>query len=109
MATIDDFKKLEVRIGRIAKVSEIEGAKSPVYRLSVQFGGEIGERTIVAGIRGAYTPEMLMEKKIACILNLEPKSVAGVVSEGMLLAADGENGPVLIVPDGDAEEGSLVR
>ena len=108
MVSIDEFKNIDIRIGKILEVKDHELARKPMYILRIDFGAEIGERTIVAGIRDRYTKEELLGKKIACIVNLEPRSVAGVISNGMVLA--GEDGAILsvLVPDRDMAPGSKV-
>ena len=107
----DEFRNADIRIGRIVDVKVHEGARKPMYVLSVDLGREIGTRTIVAGIRDFYAPEELLNKKVACLVNLEPKSIAGVVSSGMVLAADSGGRVSLLVPDraADTDEGSRVR
>jgi export-related chaperone CsaA len=108
MVTIEEFKNIDIRIGKILEVRDHELARKPMYIMRVDFGLEIGERTIVAGIRDRYTKEELVGKKLAFIVNLEPRSVAGVVSNGMVLA--GESGELLsvLVPDRDLPPGSKV-
>jgi methionine--tRNA ligase beta chain len=108
MVTIDEFKNIDIRIGKVLEVNDHELAKKPMYVLKIDFGAEIGERTIVAGIRDRYSKEELLGKKIACVVNLEPRSVAGVLSNGMVLA--GEDGEMLsvLVPDRDMAPGSKV-
>lgn len=108
MVGIDTFSALDIRIGRIVAADDHEGARKPMYRLTVYLGEELGSRTIVAGIRGRYTKEDLVNKKIACIVNLEPKAIAGIESQGMILAA-GDEEIALLVPDRDVPEGSRVR
>jgi methionine--tRNA ligase beta chain len=109
MVTIDEFKNIDIRVGKILEASVHEKARNPMYVLRIDFGGEIGERTIVAGIRDRYTKEELEGRKIACVVNLEPKSVAGVVSNGMILAAESGETLSLLVPDRDIEQGSRVH
>ncbi|MDE1874402.1 MAG: tRNA-binding protein [Candidatus Micrarchaeota archaeon] len=110
MVTIDEFKNIEIRIGKILEASIHEKARNPMYVLRIDFGGEIGERTIVAGIRDKYAKEELEGKKVACVVNLEPKSVAGVLSNGMILAAESNDGALsLLVPDREIEQGSRVH
>jgi tRNA-binding protein len=109
MASIDDFLKLDIRVGRVTYVGSVEKARKPVYKLTVDFGTEIGSRTIVAGIKEHYAAEELVGKEVACIVNLEPKSVAGVLSEGMVLAAEDQNSVALLVPFKEVEAGSKVR
>ena len=110
MVTIDEFKNIDIRVGKILEASVHEKARNPMYVLRNDFGSEIGERMIVAGIRDKYTREELEGKKIACIVNLEPKGVAGVMSNGMILAAESEDGKLaLLTPDRDIEQGSRVH
>ena len=108
---LGDFGSVDLRIGRVVDVKVHEGARKPMYVLSVDFGKEIGTRTIVAGIRDFYGPEELLNKKIVCLVNLEPKTIAGVPSCGMVLAADSGGKVSLLVPDrsSETEEGSRVR
>lgn len=109
MATIEDFSRIDLRVGKIVGVEEIEKARGPLYRLSVDLGGELGTRTIVAGIKNQYTKDLLMDKKIVCIVNLDPKTVAGVESQGMLLAAGEGEAIAILVPDKEIAEGSKVH
>jgi methionine--tRNA ligase beta chain len=107
----EEFGRADIRVGRITEARIHEGARKPMYVLSVDLGRELGARTIVAGIREFYSPEELIGKKIACLVNLEPKQIAGVVSNGMVLAAESGGRVSLLVPDRSAEieEGSRVR
>lgn len=110
MVSIEEFKNIDIRIGKILEAKIHEAARNPMYILRIDFGNEIGERTVVAGIRERYTPEELEGKKIACVVNLDPKSVAGVVSSGMILAAEDADGALaLMVPDREIEQGSRVH
>ena len=109
MVDIEAFSAFDIRIGRILSVEDHEKARKPMYKLTIDFGSEIGIRTIVAGIKSDYSKEELIDKKIACIVNLDPKIIAGVELQGMLLAA-GETGSIaILVPDKSAEEGSKVH
>ncbi len=109
MVDIETFSTLDIRIGRIVGIEEHEKARKPMYKLTVDFGAEIGLRTIVAGIRGDYEKETLKDKKVACIVNLEPKMIAGVESQGMLLAAGDTGNVAVLVPDKDIEPGARVH
>jgi len=110
VATIDDFAKLELRVGRVINVEDVEGARKPVYKLTIDFGAELGTRTIVAGIKMSYTKEQLLNKKIVCIVNLDPKKIANVESQGMILASgDSFDSISLLIPDRDPAEGSMIK
>lgn len=109
MVSIEDFSRLDIRVGRIGNVEEIEKAKRPMYKLTIDFGGEVGTRTIVAGIKNFYSREDLINRQVVCIVNLEPKSVAGVESRGMILAAEDENGIAVLVPQKELANGSRVH
>jgi len=85
-AAQDLFTKLNLRCALIEDVRDIEGADK-LYELSVNLGG-LGKRTLVAGIKKIYKKEELKGKKIALIANLEPATICGVKSEGMILAAE---------------------
>jgi methionyl-tRNA synthetase len=103
--SIDEFKRLDLRVARVKSASLIPGAKK-LLRLEIDIGGE--ERQIVAGIAEHYAPESLIGKSIVVVTNLEPAKIRGVESQGMLLAAtDGER-VILIVPEKDASPGSKI-
>jgi methionine--tRNA ligase beta chain len=95
MITYDDFKKIDLRVGTIKEAVKVEGSDKLV-KLSVDLGPEIGIRTIVAGIGKKYSPDILIGRQIVVIVNLEPRSLMGVESQGMLLAASGAEGPILL-------------
>lgn len=86
--TFDGFKKIEMRVGEIKEVDEVEGADR-IFKLKVDIGGE--ERELIAGIKLHYQKESLLGKKIIVLVNLEPKTIKGVQSHGMLLAAAAED------------------
>ena len=102
----EDFKNLDIRIGKISAVEEIPNSKN-LYKLEVDFGAE--KRTAVAGIKKHYSLQALMDKRFAFILNLERKKLMGIESECMLLAADDGVNVAPLKPDKDVIEGSKVR
>lgn len=107
-ASIDDFKKIEMRVGKIASVDDIPAARNPMYRLTVDFGdGEV--KQCVAGIKDRYSKEDLLGKVVVAVVNLQPKSVAGVKSECMILAAYNDNELSLLTPDKQVSLGLSVR
>jgi methionine--tRNA ligase beta chain len=106
MITFEDFKKLEIKIGRILSAKRVEGTDK-LMELLVDIGTE--ERTLAAGIAQSYSSDELTGKLIAVLVNLEPKKMRGITSHGMILAADMEGRPVLLHPDRDVLPGSEVR
>lgn len=106
MASIDDFKKLELVVAQIKEVKEHPNADK-LYVLQVDTGRDV--RQIVAGIRKAYTPEQLLGRKIIVIANLEPAIIRGEVSNGMLLAASDTAATALLMPEKDVALGSIVK
>ncbi len=106
MVTIDDVKKLGLRIGEIVGVEDHPNADK-LYVLKVKLGEE--ERQLVAGIKKYYSPEALLGKKIVVITNLKPAVIRGVESQGMLLAADSGELVSLLTVDKDVPSGSEVR
>ena len=104
--SFDQFKQLDLRVAEIKNCDDIQGADR-LYRLTIDMGEE---RQIVAGIKGHYTKEELIGKKIVVLANLEPRTIRGLTSHGMLLAASdqGKTSIVLITTDKDIPNGSTV-
>ena len=102
-----EFKKLNLRIGKILTVEDIEGLDK-IYKLTVDVGEE-KPRTILAGIKEFLKPQDLEGKNIVVVANLEPKEVRGVLSEGMLLAAEVDGKPILITLESEVEPGTPVH
>ena len=108
MISIEEFKKTELKVGKVLKVEEIEGLDK-LYKLTVDLGEE-KPRTILAGVKQFLKTKDLKNKNIVVVANLEPKEVRGVTSEGMLLAAEDENGkPTLISPTGKVPPGTVIH
>lgn len=106
MASIEDFKKIELVVARIKEVKEHPNADR-LYVLQVDTGKDV--RQIVAGIRKAYTPEQLVNRQIILIANMEPAVIRGETSNGMLLAASNETSMALLMPEKEISVGSIVK
>ncbi len=104
--SFSDWQKLDLRVAKILKAEEIEGADK-LYKLSVDLGKELGKRTLVAGIKPYYKPEELKGKSCVVFTNLEPRKLKGIESQGMLLAAGSkeEDICILISPEKNAKSG----
>lgn len=107
MISIDDFKKIELKVGKVLSAERVEGSEKLV-KLSVDLG-EGTPRQILAGVVAQYPPETLVGREIVVATNLEPRKLMGMESQGMLLAAESEKGPVLLTPDEEVEPGAGIR
>lgn len=109
MITIDDFAKIEMRVGLVEEATNKEGSDK-LIRLVVNFGEEIGKRIIFTGVRPfGYTPEFFIGKKFLFLTNLEYRKMMDEESQGMIMATDGINKPIFLDPGTDAILGSRVR
>jgi len=106
MIPFNDFKKLDIRVGRILDVN-LHPKADKLLVLKIDIGDET--RTIVAGIKNHYEREDLMDKKVIVITNLEQKELRGIKSEGMILAAVKGDKVILLTPDEDIKEGAIVQ
>ncbi len=104
--TLEDFKKLEIRIGRVVGAEKVESTDK-LLKLEVDFGDF--KRQIVAGISQFYKPEDLVGKECPFLLNLEYRRFKGIESQGMLLAVGVDDKAVLLHPDKNVQEGSLIK
>lgn len=104
--TFEDFKKLDIRIGKVLHCEKVENADR-LLKLQVDFGDF--QRQIVSGIALWYKPEDLLEKKFPFIVNLEPRTFKGIESQGMIMAAGRNEGAVLLMPDKEVAPGTIVK
>jgi methionyl-tRNA synthetase len=104
--TPEEFARIDLRVARVEEAAVVDGADR-LLKLTVDLGGE--RRTIFAGIRGAYDPAQLTGRQVVVVANLKPKKLRFGVSEGMALAASGDDGLFLIAPDAGAVAGMKVR
>jgi methionyl-tRNA synthetase len=107
LISIDDFFKVQLKIGKVVVAEEIKKSKK-LLRLEVDLGEE-KPRQIVAGIKEWYKPAELVGKLVCVVANLKPAKLMGYVSEGMLLAAKDEEGLALIVPEKPKKPGTPIK
>jgi methionine--tRNA ligase beta chain len=106
MITFDDFKKLDIRIGKILSAEKVEDTDK-LIKLAIDFDTE--KRQIVAGIAETYQPDQLIGREVPVLMNLEPRNIRGVESQGMILAVSVNGKPFLLHPDRDVPPGSTIR
>ena len=103
----EDFMKMDIRVGKIIAAEKVAKTKK-LMKLTVDTG--IDERTIVSGIAEHYTPEEVIGRQVSVLVNLEPKPLKGIVSQGMILMAENADGTLSFVsPDKEVKTGSEVR
>jgi tRNA-binding protein len=106
--SIDDFEAVDMRIGRVVAVDEFPEARTPAWKLTVDFGAEIGTRRSSAQITH-YSPAELEGSLVVAVVNLPPRRIGPVTSEVLVLGAlDPVRGVVLLAPDSDAALGSRI-
>lgn len=114
MISFNDFKKAELRVAKVLAAERVEGSEK-LLKLRVDLGTDPSadsgraDRQIVAGIGKQYAPEDLVGKQIIIVANLDPRPLMGLESQGMLLAADSADGPVVLVPDSEVFPGALIK
>ncbi|PIR07422.1 methionine--tRNA ligase subunit beta [Candidatus Jorgensenbacteria bacterium CG11_big_fil_rev_8_21_14_0_20_38_23] len=106
MISFEEFQKIDLRVGKIVEAEKVEGADK-LLKLKVDLGTE--KRQLVAGIAKFYQPKDLIGREIVVVVNLEPKTLIGIESQGMLLAANIEGKPVLLKPDEEVPPGTKIR
>ena len=105
--SIDDFAKIDLRVAKIVKAEQVEGADK-LLKLTLDIGA--AERTVFAGIKSAYDPAALEGRLTVMVANLAPRKMKFGLSEGMILAASGEGpGIYLLEPDSGAQPGMKVK
>lgn len=96
MICIEDFDKVDVRVGTVVDVDINKKARKPAYKVTIDFGDELGKKTSSAQITELYSPEDLMGKQVVCCVNLTPMHIGSVKSEVRILGSESEQGVVLL-------------
>lgn len=102
MTTYDDFLKLDIRVGKIVNVENFPEAKKPAYKLTIDFGPEIGTKKSSARLVKNYRKEKLIDKKILGVVNFPVRQIGPFLSEVLTLGVPDKNDEcILIIPDSD--------
>ncbi len=96
MINVEDFDKVEMRVGTVIDVSDNKKSRNPAYVLKIDFGEEIGVKKSSAQITALYKPEDLIGRQVVCCVNLTPMHIGSVKSEVRILGSDSEQGVVLL-------------
>lgn len=113
IVSYEDFKKLDLKVATVIKAERVENSDKLV-RLEIDLGESFDgaqdkKRQIIAGIAKQYPPEKLEGRQIIVIANLEPRKLMSLESQGMLLAADASEGPILLQPEKPAPNGAVIK
>lgn len=104
---IEDFHRVDIRVGRVLAAEPLAGARKPAYALRIDFGPELGVRQSSAQVTVHYTPEALVGTLVLAVVNFPPRRIAGYRSEVLTLGvADASGDVILISPRADAPLGS---
>lgn len=106
--SIEDFKKVDMRVGTIIDASINKGARKPAYKLKIDFGEEIGIKNSSAQITDLYEPEDLIGKRVVAVINFEPVKISQVKSEVLVLGVDTSLGVALLNIDKNVLNGSRI-
>ena len=117
MITIEDFKKVDIRIGKVISAERLDGSDK-LIKFVFDIGGPAsaeatageGRRQIIGGLATAYPdPSVLVGREMPLVLNLEPRKLMGHESQGMIMAADKDGKAVILTPDEEVPPGSVVK
>ena len=109
MINWEDFEKVEMRVGIIVEATDFPEARKPAYKLSIDFGSQIGIRKSSAQITQHYSTEALVGKQIVAVVNFPPKQIGPFISECLVLGAYDENGQVILLqPERTSPNGARI-
>lgn len=105
--TFDDFLNVDIRVGTVLEAAPLEGARKPAIRLVIDFGPGVGQKKSSAQITAHYTPEALIGRQVAAVVNFPPRQIGKFMSEVLTLGfADADGGILLIAPDKPVPNGA---
>ena len=107
MLSFADFEQVDIRVGRVVRVERFPEARKPAYKLTIDFGPELGTKRSSAQLTTRYQPEDLDGRLVLAVVNLGPRQIGPFVSEVLTLGVPDENGAVVLLrPDGDVPLGA---
>ena len=108
MIELDDFDKVEMRVGTVLEVKDNKKSRNPAYVVTIDFGEELGVKKSSAQITTLYQPEDLIGKQVVCCVNLAPMHIGSVKSEVRILGTESEQGVVLLRPTEQVKNGDRI-
>lgn len=107
MINYEEFSKIQLKVGTVLEAEDLEGSEK-LLKLKVDLGEE-SPRQLLAGVKQWYKPEDFIGKQVVVVVNLEPRKMIGLESQGMMLAADSENGPIFLTVPKKVPPGTKIR
>lgn len=109
MITWDDFEKIDMRAGTIIEVNDFPKARKPAYKLTIDFGEDLGLKRSSAQVTAHYSKEDMLNRKVIAVVNFPPKQIADFVSECLVLGVYDENNDVILLqPERNVKNGMKV-
>ena len=113
MISYDDFKKVEMKVGKIVAAEPVEKSEK-LLRLTVDFNekdtaGLPVLRRVISGIAKSYSPADIIGKQFVFVVNLEPRQIMGLESQAMILAANSIDGPIALQPEKETVAGATIQ
>jgi tRNA-binding protein len=104
---IEDFQRVDIRVGRVVAAEPLKGARKPAYALRIDFGAELGVRQSSAQITEQYQPDALIGRLVLAVINFPPRRIAGFRSEVLTLGVANDAGAVILIsPDSSVPLGT---
>ena len=108
MIELEDFDKVEMRVGTVLEVKNNKKSRNPAYVVTIDFGEELGVKKSSAQITALYRPEDLIGRQVVCCVNLTPMHIGSVKSEVRILGTESEQGVVLLRPTEQVKNGDRI-
>jgi tRNA-binding protein len=109
MITLDDFQRIDIRVGTVVSAEPFPEARKPSIKLAIDFGPALGTKRSSAQLTRHYTPEALVGRQVVAVVNFPPRRIAGYASEVLVLGACPEEGDVILLrPDISVQNGAPI-
>ena len=107
---LDDFLKVDIRVGRVSRAEPFPEARKPAIKLWVDFGPELGEKKSSAQVTAHYTPDALVGRQVIAVTNFPPRQIGPFMSEVLVLGLSDANGDIVLIgPDKDVPPGGRMH